>query len=176
MDYFKYSDSMPRPKGAKGHTAPEEMFMKKCETTPCKYPELGDCWLWTGAQMKPRFEGDKIRGQLNPKTWGTKYAHQWACHRWNGSPLPVEPNMCVTHECDTPLCVNPAHLTYDSWDKNFKDMYERNPTALGKKPPTDEQLAQIRKLKAEGATLYRMVKEMNMSYNWFRRVLRDYLN
>jgi hypothetical protein len=54
-------------------------------------------------------------------------------------------------------------------------MYERNPTALGKKPPTDEQLAQIRKLKDEGATVHGMVKEMGgMSHSWFRRVLRDY--
>ena len=165
---------MPRPKGSKGLIDPEELFLRKTAITPCKYPALGDCWLWTGAQMKPRFDGDKIRGQLNLKTWGTKYPHQWACHHWNDSPLPIESNMCVTHECDTPLCVNPAHLKYDTWDKNFKDMYDRNPTALGRKPPTDEQMALLRKLIGEKAGITLMAKELNMSANWVRRITRDY--
>jgi hypothetical protein len=165
---------MPRAKGSKGHTDLEELFLKKATITPSIYPALGDCWIWTGATMKPRFDGDKIRGQLNTKTWGAKYAHQWSCHHWNGSPLPVESNMCVTHECDTPLCVNPAHLKYDTWDKNFNDMYERNPTALGRKPPTEEQMALARKLVGEKAGITRIAKELNMSANWVRRILRDY--
>ena len=167
---------MPRHgvKGRKSLTDPEELFLKKVVATQCKYPELGDCWIWTGATMTPRFKGDKVRGQLNVATWGTKYPHQWSCHHWNNSPLPVEPNMCVTHHCDTPLCVNPEHLKYDTWDQNFQEMQDRNPTALGRIIPTEEQLTQIRKLKDEGATMYRMVKEMKMSYTWFRRVLREY--
>jgi len=165
---------MPRPKGSKGHTDLEELFLKKCAHAPCKYPALGDCWLWTGAQMTPRFEGDKPPGQLNPKTWGTKYAHQWSCHHWNGSPLPIEPNMCVTHHCDTPLCVNPEHLKYDTWDANFQEMYERNPTALGRIVPTEEELTRMRALLAAQTTEYTIAKQMERSRTWVRRIRRDY--
>ena len=165
---------MPRPKGSKGHIDLEELFMRKCVPTPCKYPALGECWIWTGAKMAPRFPGDPERAQLNPKTWGTKYAHQWSCHHWNDSPLPIEPNMCVTHHCDTPLCVNPEHLKYDTDKSNFKEMYERNPTALGRIVPTEEELTKMRGLVTSGATTYRLAKEMARSIPWVRRIRRDY--
>lgn len=165
---------MPRPKGSKGHVDLEELFLKKATPTPCKYPALGECWIWTGSTLPPRFPGDKVRGQLNPKTWGTKYAHQWSCHHWNDSPLPVEPNMCVTHHCDTPMCVNPEHLKYDTWDANFQEMYERNPTSLGRIVPTEEELTKMRELVASGATSYRLAKEMEHSRSWVERILRDY--
>ena len=165
---------MPRPKGSRGHTDLEELFLKKCEPTPCKFPALGECWIWSGAVFAPRFEGDPLRGQMKGATWGTRYPHQWACHHWNDSPLPVEKGKCVKHKCDTPLCVNPAHLDYGTWEENFQEMYDRNPTALGRQPPTDEQLALIRRLKDEGASLYRMCKELNKSATWLRRIFRDY--
>lgn len=165
---------MPRPKGSKGHIDLEELFMRKCVSTPCKYPALGECWIWTGAKMAPRFPGDPERAQLNPKTWGTKYGHQWSCHHWNDSPLPIEPNMCVTHHCDTPLCVNPEHLKYDTDKSNFKEMYERNPTALGRIVPTEEELTKMRGLVTSGATTYRLAKEMARSIPWVRRIRRDY--
>ena len=165
---------MPRPKGSKGHIDLEELFMRKCVSTPCKYPALGECWIWTGAKMAPRFPGDPEQSQLNPKTWGTKYAHQWSCHHWNDSPLPIEPNRCVTHHCDTPLCVNPEHLKYDTDKSNFKEMYERNPTALGRLVPTEEELTKMRGLVTSGATTYRLAKEMARSIPWVRRIRRDY--
>ena len=165
---------MPRPKGSKGHTDLEELFLRKATPAPCKYPALGDCWIWTGAKMAPRFPGDPERAQLNPKTWGTKYGHQWSCHHWNGSPLPIEPNMCVTHHCDTPLCVNPAHLKYDTDKTNFQEMYERNPTALGRIVPTEEELTRMRALLAAQTTEYTIAKQMERSRKWVRRIRRDY--
>ena len=167
---------MPRHgvKGRKNLIDPEELFLRKTVAAPCKYPALGDCWIWTGSTMAPRFEGDKLRPQLNPKTWKTKYAAQWSCHHWNGSPLPIEPNMCVTHHCDTPLCVNPEHLKYDTWEANFQEMYERNPTALGRIVPTDEQLTLIRRLISEGATTSKIARETGRSCRWVDRIRRDY--
>jgi hypothetical protein len=165
---------MPRPKGCKGHTDLEELFLRKCVPTPCKYPALGDCWIWTGAKMAPRFPGDPEQSQLNPKTWGTKYGHQWSCHHWNGSPLPIEPNMCVTHHCDTPLCVNPEHLKYDTWDTNFNEMYERNPTSLGRIVPTEEELTRMRALLAAQTSENAIAEQMGRSRRWVKRIRRDY--
>ena len=59
---------MPRPKGSRGHTDLEELFLKKCEPTPCKFPALGECWIWSGAVFAPRFEGDPLRGQMKGAT------------------------------------------------------------------------------------------------------------
>ena len=165
---------MPRPKGGRSHIDLEELFMKKCISTPCKYPELGECWIWNGATMLPRYEGDAIRGQMNVKTWGTKYPHQWACHHWNDSPLPIEKGKCVKHKCDTPLCMNPEHLEYGTWEENFQEMYDRNTTSCGRIVPTEEELAKIKELLASGATLYRITKEMKRSVTWAKRILRQY--
>jgi len=65
----------------------EERFLKKCV-------EDGECWRWTGNMYLNGY------GQLLKKVWGTGFAHQWSCHNWNGSPLPVERGMCIKHYCD----------------------------------------------------------------------------
>ena len=166
---------MPRPKGSKGHTDVEELFLRRCVPAPCKYPELGDCWIWTGAVVKdPRKPGGDPRPQCNGNTYGTRYSHQWSCHHWNGSPLPIEPGMCIRHKCDTPLCVNPEHLQYGTWKENFDDMYVRNPTSLGRIAPTDEQLAIIKRMKEEGKSEYVIQKEFpERSRTWVRRIMKE---
>ena len=139
----------------------QERFLKKCV-------KEGECWRWIGNTHLNEY------GQLLPHVWGTGYAHQWSCHHWNGSPLPVEPNMCVKHSCDNKWCVNPAHLEYASWEDNMGDMWERNPDAFGRVAPTEEELTLLRQMVEENTPRREMARRIGHSRHWVDRIRRDY--
>lgn len=82
--------------------------------------ELGapsGCWLWSGAQQGTTGYG-KVRagGKL-------RRAHREAFAAHNG--LGSTENIVVRHTCDTPLCVNPAHLLSGTQADNVRDKVER---------------------------------------------------
>jgi hypothetical protein len=139
----------------------EDRFLRK--TTM-----IGECRVWTGNKYLNGY------GQLVPKVWGTTYAHQWACHHWNKSPLPVEPEMCIKHSCDNRLCVNPAHLSYGTLAENREEMYERNPNALGRIVPTEDELTRLRELVDANTARREIARQLNHSRHWVDRIRRDY--
>lgn len=84
-------------------------------------PVLGDgeCWLWTGCLSKAgygRIGAGGVKG-------GTVYAHRvmWEIHRG-----PIPKRLFVCHHCDTPACVNPAHLFLGTHRDNMVDMYKKD--------------------------------------------------
>ena len=80
-----------------------------------------DCWLWTAATVAgppPCF----IRYGFIGTAQGMERAHQ-VSYRLNVGPVP--PGMCVCHECDEPLCVNPKHLWLGTRKQNNQDMIEK---------------------------------------------------
>jgi len=125
------------------------------------------CHLWMGGLTTNGY------GQLLPKIWGTGYAHQWACHTWNRSPLPVEPGMCIKHSCDNKQCVNPAHLTYGTLQENIQEMVERNPTAMGRVVPTENELQLLRQMVVEEVPRREMMRRIGHSRAWIDRIVRD---
>ena len=141
----------------------EERFLKKCTLE-------GDCWLWTGGATTNGY------GQLLPRVWETGYAHQWACHHWNGSPLPVEKGMCVKHSCDKRLCVNPAHLSYGTLQENIQEMVERHPRAMGRVAPTDAELALLQQMIVDDIPRREMARRLGHARAWIDRITRDYLS
>lgn len=63
--------------------------------------------------------------------------------------IPV--GMCVCHECDTPLCINPDHLWLGGYSDNVRDMIKKgrqnyNPV----KKLTDAQVDALRNALAGG--------------------------
>lgn len=152
---------------------PEERFLQRCVETPCKYPTLSPCWIWTGGTFY-RKRAVVGYGQVQTATYGTRYAHQFACSHWNASPLPVEPGYCIKHSCDTMLCVNPDHLSYGPLYENIMEMKERNPTAFGRILPTDAELSLLRLMISENTPRREMERRIGHSRSWIDRIVRDY--
>lgn len=87
----------------RGLTTADRFWMKVNQDGPVPEhrPELGQCWVWTGA----------IRGRhgygnfgADGRTWG---AHQWSYTHVVG---PVPDGLELDHLCRTRACVRPSHL------------------------------------------------------------------
>jgi len=148
----------------------ESRFLRKTIETTCPREGLDPCWIWTGAVST----NDPPYGQLTKKTYNTTMAHQWSCHNWNASPLPVEKGMCVKHICDVRLCVNPAHLEYGTLQENIEEMIERNPSAMGRITPSEEQLILLRKMIDDNIPRREKARILGRSRHWVDRIIKEY--
>ena len=112
--------------------------------TPSICPDLGPCWLWMGSGLMSGYGELKVRGK--------KYlAHRFSWWLATGS----EPGKWhVLHRCDTPPCVNPAHLFLGDQYANNADRNAKGHTPKGEKNGmsrlTPEQVLAIRALCASG--------------------------
>lgn len=68
------------------------------------------CWLWVGAR-RHRY-GEVWRDNKHV------YAHRVSYEIANG---PIPAGLFICHRCDTPLCVNPAHLFAGTQTDNMRD-------------------------------------------------------
>lgn len=150
---------MPRPP----RRTPEERFWDKVDR---RAPD--ECWLWTGAVK------DTGYGLL----WldGNRFA---LAHRFSlelSIARPLAPFEVARHNCDTPLCVNPGHLTPGTQQENVDDMVSRgrhraaHGETNGRARLTAEQVAEIRRRHEQAArdlaaefgvsvvTIYRVIK------------------
>ncbi|UIU47076.1 HNH endonuclease [Microcystis phage MinS1] len=69
--------------------------------TPIHAPELGACWLWTGASTKDGY------GVMEVQDLPTASAHRWSYRHHVG---PLLDGLELDHLCRIRNCVNPWHL------------------------------------------------------------------
>lgn len=86
--------------------------VNKNGSIPAHNPSLGSCWEWTG--------------RLDHMGYGRfRFEHKrWLTHRlsWKFTNGTLDPNICVLHKCDNPLCLNPDHLFLGTLKDNSEDM------------------------------------------------------
>ena len=80
-----------------------------------KVDPISQCWLWCD-----------LNGVVNKSKYGkitvdnkTQYVHRVAFQLWISE---IPNGLCVLHKCDTPACLNPAHLHLGTQLENIQDM------------------------------------------------------
>jgi DNA invertase Pin-like site-specific DNA recombinase len=103
----------------------DERFWSKVDMRPSPC----GCWLWTANK------NNKGYGLFRPGgSEGKRLAHRLAFEEANG---PIPDGLIVMHACDTPACVNPAHLSVGTKKDNMQDCKAkgRNRYVPSGKPP-----------------------------------------
>lgn len=103
-------------------TIPEAVANRMSPRVASNYvtvPEAG-CWIWTGAWRRAR--QDFLPYGVLRAGPQTKYAHRAFYEELVG---PIPHGLFVCHKCDTPQCVNPAHLYLGDGFQNMADMDRR---------------------------------------------------
>ncbi len=114
-----------------------------------------DCWEWMGAKLQG-YGLFRAKGQCRraPRvSW--QIAH---------GDIPDELHVC--HRCDTPSCVNPAHLFLGTQADNMRDKVAKGRHPRGESSPvakiTEEDVRAIRRAYAAGATQYALADQYNL--------------
>lgn len=74
------------------------------------------CWLWTGTLINSGY------GKFDCKWSKSNLAHRNVYQLCVG---PIPDGMHLCHRCDTPRCVNPAHLFIGTAADNMQDAYRK---------------------------------------------------
>jgi hypothetical protein len=102
------------------------------------------CWIWNGTRQHTGYGQFKISGK-------TFRAHRVSYEHFTGR---IPDKLLVRHTCDTPLCVNPAHLVLGTDLDNMTDKVERGRVPRGTShylsKLTDAQIEEIRQLYVSG--------------------------
>ncbi|SRR5712692_3899661 len=132
----QWRDSLPKADPDKRITR----FWSKVEKGP-------DCWIWKGG-VRNQYGAFNLIGPL-------EYVHRIA-YRITVGPIPK--GLLVLHRCDTPLCVNPAHLFLGTQSDNLKDANVKGRAkppdrtgSRGRRKLSDAQIIEMRQLEETGA-------------------------
>lgn len=126
-----------------------------------------DCWLWQAAIVKGygKFKDDNRKHLAS---------HRIAYELTYG---PIPEGLLVCHECDTPLCCNPAHLFVGTPKDNMQDMVKkgRKGDAKGVKHGgailTDEQVIEIRRLSNAGHSGKELARQFGVGDTQIYRIV-----
>jgi HNH endonuclease len=124
-----------------------------------------ECWLWGKATSngygRIMFDGT---GRL-------EYAHRVSFYLAHGR-LPSED---TRHSCNTPLCVNPAHLVEGTRKQNMEDMVTSGRSNVGTRNPNHkldwERVTQARAAHAQGTSARQLAMRNGVSERTMRQCL-----
>lgn len=140
-----------------------------------KVNKTDDCWIWTGATKQFGYGQIGVDGQ-------TKLAHRVAWELTNGQ---IPEGLEVCHHCDTPSCVNPAHLFLGTHEDNMLDMKSKGRgkrlakgkqgSAHHKAKLTEDDIRVIRDLITDGMTQRRIARQFGVSQSTISSIFRGEL-
>lgn len=113
--------STPRPKRFDGA---DESVLRHIQSLPA---EPNGCILWIAGAATNNGYGRFNRKRPDGGFVGV-LAHRFAWEQANGTAVP--PGLEVLHSCDTPRCVNPAHLSVGTHKENMEQMARRGRVGL----------------------------------------------
>jgi hypothetical protein len=115
------------------------------------------CWLWAGCKDRDGYGVIADAG----RTLGAHRVSYEMHHR------PLPPGSVVMHSCDTPACVNPAHLSLGTKRTNAADM-----TSKGRRASklTREQALAIR-ARAAGESVGQLAATFGVSESTVRAIV-----
>lgn len=122
---------------------------------PPHRPELGRCWVWTGAA--PGF-GYGVMGV------GGGYRRNSGTHRvsWEIHHGPIPDDLHVLHKCDNPPCVRPEHLFLGTQRDNAQDMSAKG-RAGGSPKLTWDKVEKIRAELAAGVSRFVLAEQYGVT-------------
>lgn len=131
-----------------------------------------DCWLWTSAAI-PFGHGQFTLGKRpNARPY---YAHRISWTLAHGS---IPAGLQVCHTCDTPKCVNPAHLFLGTQLDNLRDASRKGRLSLARKSNRANKAKAIDLYRAGGLTQRQIADACGVSHitvnRWFKGVLAPY--
>lgn len=94
-------------------------FWDRVDKTPGHGPK-GDCWLWMGGVKSDGYGQVYSVAHFGDKK--PRLAHRTAYKLSVGQ---IPEGMVILHECDTPLCCNPAHHRPGTHAENVADMWKK---------------------------------------------------
>lgn len=97
----------------------------------------GGCWLWTASLYTNGYPKVKVAGKY-------RCAHRVSWSRAHQQEL--TPDILIMHKCDTPICINPDHLSPGTHQDNSDDCKEKGRASgprLYRDRLTAEQRAEI---------------------------------
>lgn len=105
----------------------EEKFWAKVDKNgpvPEHVPEIGNCWVWTGATQKGFPYGFFYAKPRLVKA----HRYCWALHHGE-----IQRSTWVLHKCDRPACVRVDHLFLGNAKDNAEDRVAKNRGACGER-------------------------------------------
>jgi hypothetical protein len=138
---------------------------------PSHRPEIGPCWLITGAVASERYVN--ILTGHSPRQVQGAHRVSWVIHY---GPIPA--GMFVCHACDNPRCVRPDHLFLGTSADNTNDMkskgnsWQHRGIANRSARLTEQQVREIRRLHAAGVKQAEISRQFSMSPMSISQIVR----
>src|SRR5690349_18919994 len=121
------------------------------------------CWEYAGLRNLHGYGTFQYRGR-------TRTVHRAAYEVHFG---PIPPGMCVCHKCDTPACINPAHLFLGTHRENMLDMCRKGRNMGGRGPNNHTAVlaeADVRAIRASTKTTRQLAADYGIDASQVRKI------